>query len=241
MSPRILCIRGVRMSKHFSVAIDGPSGAGKSTIARAAAKRFGFIYVDTGAMYRTVGLAAARAGMALGDEGGVVGLLPELDIRFGYAEDGTQRMYLNGEDVSGLIRTPEVSMRASEVSAMPEVRAHLLDMQRAMAERQSVIMDGRDIGTVVLPGADVKIFLTASAEKRAARRHKELVEKGEDVSYENVLADIIKRDENDSSRAAAPLRKAEDAVEVDTSELSLEESINRVCGLISERMGGCKA
>ena len=179
------------MSKHFSVAIDGPSGAGKSTIARAAAKRFGFIYVDTGAMYRTVGLAAARAGMALGDEGGVIGLLPELDIRFGYAADGTQRMYLNGEDVSGLIRTPEVSMRAS-------------------------------------------------AEKRAERRYKELTEKGEDVSYENVLADIIKRDKNDSSRAAAPLRKAEDAVEVDTSALSLDESIDRVCRLISEMIGGVR-
>ncbi len=224
------------MSKRFSVAIDGPSGAGKSTIAKAAAKRFGFIYVDTGAIYRTVGLAASRAGMALGDEGGVVELLPKLEVGFGYAEDGTQRMYLNGEDVSGLIRTPEISMRASEVSAMPEVRAYLLDMQRGMAERQDVVMDGRDIGTVVLPDADLKVFLTASAEQRALRRFKELMQRGAEDSYEQVLADIIKRDENDSSRAAAPLRKAEDAVEVDTSELSLEESIDRVCGLISERM-----
>lgn len=224
------------MSKRFSVAIDGPSGAGKSTIAKAAAKRFGFIYVDTGAIYRTVGLAASRAGMALGDEGGVVELLPKLVIGFGYAEDGTQRMYLNGEDVSGLIRTPEISMRASEVSAMPEVRAYLLDMQRGMAERQDVVMDGRDIGTVVLPDADLKVFLTASAEQRALRRFKELMQRGAEDSYEQVLADIIKRDENDSSRAAAPLRKAEDAVEVDTSELSLEKSIDRVCGLISERM-----
>lgn len=225
------------MSKHFSVAIDGPSGAGKSTIAKAAARRFGFIYVDTGAIYRTAGLAAARAGMPLGAEEGVVELLPGLDIRFCYAEDGSQRMYLNGEDVSGLIRTPEISMRASEVSAMPEVRAYLLDMQRRMAESQSVIMDGRDIGTVVLPGADLKIFLTASAEKRAERRYRELLDKGEAVCLEQVLADMIERDRNDSSRSAAPLRKAEDAVEVDTSELTLEESIDMVCGLISERMG----
>lgn len=225
------------MDKHFSVAIDGPSGAGKSTIARAAAARFGFIYVDTGAIYRTVGLAAARAGLPLGAEQDVLRLLPELDIRFGYGEDGAQHMYLNGEDVSGLIRTPEISMRASEVSAMPEVRAYLLDMQRRMAESQSVIMDGRDIGTVVLPGADLKIFLTASAEKRAERRYRELLDKGETVCLEQVLADMIERDRNDSSRSAAPLRKSEDAVEVDTSELTLEESIDMVCGLISERIG----
>lgn len=226
------------MSKHYSIAIDGPSGAGKSTIAKAAAARFGFIYVDTGAMYRTVGLAAARAGLALGAEEGVLQLLPGLDIRFGYAEDGTQRMYLNGEDVTGLIRTPEISMRASEVSAMPEVRAYLLDMQRRMAESQSVIMDGRDIGTVVLPGAELKIFLTASARRRAERRYKELVEKGEDVSFERVFAELVERDKNDSSRAAAPLKKAEDAVELDTSELTLDESIERVCGLIRNLLGG---
>ena len=144
------------MDKHISVAIDGPSGAGKSTLARAAAARFGFIYVDTGAIYRTVGLAAARAGLPLGAEEGVLALLPELDIRFGYAEDGAQHMYLNGEDVSGLIRTPEISMRASEVSAMPEVRAFLLEMQRGMARSHSVVMDGRDIGTVVLPDAELR-------------------------------------------------------------------------------------
>ena len=215
------------MDKHFSVAIDGPSGAGKSTIAKAAAARFGFIYVDTGAMYRTVGLAAARAGLALGEEGPVVELLPKLDIRFGY-----------GEDVTGLIRTPEISMRASEVSAMPEVRAYLLDMQRRMAERQNVIMDGRDIGTVVLPEASLKVFLTASPERRAERRYRELRAKGAQDSYEQVLADIIKRDENDSSRAAAPLKKAEDAVEVDTSELTLEESVERICLLIERVIGG---
>ena len=167
------------MDKHYTVAIDGPSGAGKSTIARAAAARFGFIYVDTGAMYRTVGLAAARAGLPLGSEERIIALLPGLDIRFGYAEDGRQRMYLNGEDVTGLIRTPEISMRASEVSAMPEVRAYLLDMQRRMAERQSVVMDGRDIGTVVLPQADLKIFLTASARRRAQRRDGGMIGVGE--------------------------------------------------------------
>ena len=223
------------MDKHFSVAIDGPSGAGKSTIARAAAARFGFIYVDTGAIYRTVGLAAARAGLPLGAEQDVLKLLPGLDIAFGYGEDGAQHMYLNGEDVSGLIRTPEISMRASEVSAMPEVRACLLDMQRKMAESHSVIMDGRDIGTVVLPNASLKIFLTASPERRAERRYLELREKGATDSYDEVLRDIIKRDKNDSSRAAAPLKRADDAIEVDTSELTLDESIERICALISDR------
>lgn len=226
------------MDKHFSVAIDGPSGAGKSTIARAAAARFGFIYVDTGAIYRTVGLAAARAGLPLGAEQDVLKLLPGLDIAFGYGEDGAQHMYLNGEDVSGLIRTPEISMRASEVSAMPEVRACLLDMQRKMAESHSVIMDGRDIGTVVLPNASLKIFLTASPERRAERRYLELREKGATDSYDEVLRDIIKRDKNDSSRAAAPLKRADDAIEVDTSELTLDESIERICALISDRTGG---
>ena len=226
------------MDKHFSVAIDGPSGAGKSTIARAAAARFGFIYVDTGAIYRTVGLAAARAGLPLGAEQDVLRLLPELDIRFGYGEDGAQHMYLNGEDVSGLIRTPEISMRASEVSAMPEVRAYLLDMQRKMAEQHSVIMDGRDIGTVVLPDAALKISPPASPERRAERRYLELHEKGAPDSYEQVLCDIIKRDENDSNRAAAPLRRAPDAIEVDTSELTLEQSIEKICALIAGRIGG---
>lgn len=226
------------MDKHFSVAIDGPSGAGKSTIARTAAARFGFIYVDTGAIYRTVGLAAARAGLPLGAEQDVLKLLPGLDIAFGYGEDGAQHMYLNGEDVSGLIRTPEISMRASEVSAMPEVRACLLDMQRKMAESHSVIMDGRDIGTVVLPNASLKIFLTASPERRAERRYLELREKGATDSYDEVLRDIIKRDKNDSSRAAAPLKRADDAIEVDTSELTLDESIERICALISDRTGG---
>ena len=219
------------------VAIDGPAGAGKSTISKAAAVRFGFIYVDTGAMYRTVGLAAKSAEIDPHDEEAVISILPGLSISFDYGEDGVQRMFLNGEDVSGLIRTPEISMYASAVSAIPAVRAFLLDMQRDMAKTQSIVMDGRDIGTVVFPDAGLKIFLTASVEARAERRLAELRSKGDDSSYEEVLADMIERDKNDSSRAAAPLKAAEDAVIVDTTHLNLEESINCVCGLISERFG----
>lgn len=225
------------METHYSVAIDGPSGAGKSTIARAAARRFGFIYVDTGAIYRTVALAVEREGIAFGDAAGVGALLPELEVSFGYGADGAQRAYLNGEDVTGSIRTPEISRRASDVSAMPAVRAYLLDMQRAMARSYSVVMDGRDIGSVVLPGADVKIFLTASAECRAERRYKELAAAGSAISREEVLRAIIERDEHDSRRAAAPLTVAEGAVVVDTSELDLAESIEAVCSLISDKLG----
>ncbi len=225
------------MEDHFSVAIDGPSGAGKSTIARAAAKRFGFLYVDTGAIYRTVGLAAERHGVSFGDEQTVEALLPEITVGLGYGENGEQRSYLNGEDVSGFIRTPEISNRASDVSAMPCVRAYLLDMQRSMAASNNVIMDGRDIGTVVLPGADLKIFLTASAEARAMRRCKELRESGLQVSLEDVLREIEERDEHDMSRAAAPLKCARDAVKLDTSVLTLEESIDAVCVLIADKLG----
>ena len=211
------------MDKHFSVAIDGPSGAGKSTIARAAAARFGFIYVDTGAIYRTVGLAAARAGLPLGAEQDVLRLLPELDIRFGYGEDGAQHMYLNGEDVSGLIRTPEISMRASEVSAMPEVRVYLLDMQRKMAEQHSVIMDGRDIGTTVFPDAELKIFVTASPEIRAQRRYDELKAKGEEASFDEILENVKQRDYIDQNRDVSPLRKASDALLLDNSHLTISQ------------------
>lgn len=225
------------MNKLCSVAIDGPAGAGKSTIAKAAAKRFGFIYVDTGAIYRTLGLAAKRAGVDPRDVTGVMTLLHGLTIRFDYAEDGTQHMFLNGEDVSGLIRTPEISLYASAVSAIGEVRAYLLDMQRDMAKTMSVVMDGRDIGTVVLPDAGLKIFLTASAEARAKRRFLELQEKGDSATFEEVLADMLVRDKNDSTRAAAPLKAADDAVTVDTTDLSLEESIETLCALISERFG----
>lgn len=222
---------------HFSVAIDGPSGAGKSTIAKAVAERFGFIYVDTGAIYRTVGLATQRAGIDPKDTNAVIALLPGLDIAFAHAEDGLQHMYLNGEDVSALIRTPDISMYASKVSAIPEVRAFLMEMQRSMARRTSVIMDGRDIGTVVLPDAALKVFLTASAEARAERRYKELVEKGQSVSFDEVLRDMAERDENDTTRAAAPLRAADDAVLLDTSALTLAESIDAVAALVEQRRG----
>ena len=221
--------------KLCAVAIDGPAGAGKSTIARAAAARFGFIYVDTGAIYRTVGLAAKRAAIDPHDAERVASLLPGLSIRLDYGEDGMQHMYLGGEDVSGLIRTPEISLCASAVSAIPAVRAFLLDMQRDMAKTTSVVMDGRDIGTVVLPDAGLKIFLTASVQERAKRRLAELREKGDPSTFEEVLADMLERDKNDSTRAAAPLRAAEDAVLVDTSDLDLPASIERVCALVKER------
>ncbi len=220
------------MKPLISVAIDGPSGAGKSTIARAAAKRFGLIYVDTGAIYRTVAHAVFSAGADCGDRDAVVSLLPSLDISMGYDERGVQRMLLGGEDVSDAIRLPENSLRASSVSALPEVRAFLLDMQRNLAKTQSVVMDGRDIGTVVLPDATLKIFLTASAERRAERRLRELLEKRVETTFDEVLQDIEKRDWNDSHRETAPLRQAEDAVLVDTSDLTLEQSIDAVCRLI---------
>lgn len=228
------------MSK-FSVAIDGPAGAGKSTLAKAAAAKLGFVYVDTGAIYRTVGLAAKLAGVEKTDTAGVIALLPKLDIDLGYV-DGMQRMFLNGEDVSDKIRTPEMSIYASNVSALPEVRAYLMDMQRQMAVKYDVIMDGRDIGTVVLPNAGLKVFLTASAEKRAMRRYKELLAKDTDVTYEEVLADMIQRDARDMNRAAAPLKAAEDAVLLDTSEMTLEESVETLISMIENRMeGGGKA
>ena len=225
------------MERRYSVAIDGPSGAGKSTIARAASQRYGFLYVDTGAIYRTVGLAAERRGLTFGDEAAVGELLPEIEVSLGYGEDGVQRAYLDGEDVSERIRTPQISRRASDVSAMPAVRAYLLGMQRALARERSVIMDGRDIGTVVLPDADLKIFLTASAECRALRRQRELAGRGVDLSFEEVLREIKARDEHDSSRAAAPLRVAPGAVTMDTGELSLAESIDAVCGVIEKKLG----
>lgn len=223
--------------KLCSVAIDGPAGAGKSTVAKAAAARFGFIYVDTGAIYRTLGLAARRADVDPHDTEKVMALLRTLSIRFDYAADGSQHMFLNGEDVSGLIRTPEISLYASAVSAIPEVRSFLLDMQRDMAKTTSVVMDGRDIGTVVLPDAGLKVFLTASAEARARRRFLELQAKGDPATFDEVLADMLVRDKNDSTRAAAPLKAAEDAVLVDTSEMTLEESVDRLCALVRESFG----
>lgn len=225
----------MQTDKHISIAIDGPAGAGKSTLAKKTAEAFGYIYVDTGAIYRTVGLAARRAGVASKDTEGVTALLPGLDIELRHNEKGEQRMYLMGEDVSDQIRTPEISIYASDVSAMPSVRAFLLEMQRKLAREHSVVMDGRDIGTVVLPNADLKVFLTASAEARAGRRLLELREKGIQTSFEEVLRDIRYRDENDSSRAAAPLRAAEDAVLLDTTDLSLSESVDAMLELVRGR------
>ncbi len=222
-------------TKLISVAIDGPAGAGKSTLARKTAETFGFIYVDTGAIYRTVGLAAKRAGVGSKDAEGVKKLLPDLRIELRHNEKGEQRMYLMGEDVSEQIRTPEISIYASDVSAMPEVRAFLLEMQRKLAREHSVVMDGRDIGTVVLPDAGLKVFLTASAEARAGRRLLELQAKGVETCFDDVLRDILYRDENDSKRAAAPLRAAEDAVLLDTTELSLEESVEAMLALVRGR------
>ncbi len=222
--------------KPISIAIDGPSGAGKSTLARLAAERFGFLYVDTGAIYRTVGLAVQRAGLDARDAAGIEALLPELEIDLRYDSSGKQRMYLGGEDVSEEIRTPKSSRYASDVSALPAVRAFLLDMQREFARRKNVIMDGRDIGTVVLPDADLKIFLTASSRDRAQRRLEELHARGDTSTFAEVLSEIERRDENDSSRAAAPLRAAEDAVVLDTSGNTLAQSAELLCGVIKERL-----
>ena len=219
----------------ISIAIDGPSGAGKSTISRKAAEKFGFIYVDTGAIYRTIGLATKIRGVSLDDTAAVVALLPTLEIEL--KDAGEQHMYLDGNDVSRDIRLPEVSMLASKVSAIPAVREFLVDMQRGMAEKYDVIMDGRDIGTVILPNADLKIFLTADVRDRARRRYEELRAKGMEKPFDEVLAEMEKRDEQDTQRAAAPLKAADDAVLLDTSGNTLEESIDEVCRLISEKMG----
>ena len=221
----------------ISIAIDGPSGAGKSTISRKAAEKFGFIYVDTGAIYRTIGLATKIRGVSLDDTAAVVALLPTLEIELKYNDAGEQHMYLDGNDVSRDIRLPEVSMLASKVSAIPEVRAFLVDMQRGMAEKYDVIMDGRYIGTVILPNADLKIFLTADVRDRARRRYEELRAKGMEKPFDEVLAEMEQRDEQDTQRAAAPLKAAEDAVLLDTSGNTLEESIDEVCRLISEKTG----
>ncbi len=223
---------------YKSIAIDGPSGAGKSTLAKLLASELGYLYVDTGAIYRTVGLCAFRRGIAPEDRAGVVAMLGTFSLDLKHGEDGLQHMYLDGEDVSADIRRPEISMYASAVSALPEVREFLMEMQRGLARRQNVIMDGRDIGTVVLPDADLKLFLTASAEDRAQRRYAELREKGIATDFETVLADMATRDKNDASRAAAPLRQAEDAVLVDTTGNTLEESFQMLLKTVKERFGG---
>lgn len=222
--------------KTYSIAIDGPSGAGKSTLAKALAAKLGFLYVDTGAIYRTVGLYVARQGGDCAKEADVLPRLSQVKISMAYGEDGLQRMILNGEDVTQAIRQNEVSRYASQVSAIGEVRAFLLDMQRSMARENSVIMDGRDIGTVVLPDADLKIFLTASVEERARRRHKELLEKGQDIPFDTVKEEIAQRDYVDTHREVAPLKQAEDAVVADTSSMDLEESLDLLRTIVKERL-----
>ena len=221
---------------YHSIAIDGPSGAGKSTLARMLAQELGYLYVDTGAIYRTVGLCAFRKGVEPTDARAVTALLDGLEIDLRYEQDGVQHMYLDGEDVTREIRRHEISRYASDVSAIPAVRAFLLERQRELARRGDVIMDGRDIGTVVLPGADVKLFITASAQDRARRRVAELQQRGQETDYETVLRDIRKRDENDTRRAAAPLRQAEDALLVDTTGNTLEESFQVLLQTIKERL-----
>ena len=217
-----------------AVAIDGPSGAGKSTLARRVARELHFLYVDTGAIYRSIGWYVLQRGAALDNAELVAALLPDLYVEVRYGEDGLQHMVVNGQDVTDEIRSPEVSAAASQVAAIPAVRAYLLDMQRNLARTHNVIMDGRDIGTVVLPEADCKVFLTASDEARAARRCRELAQRGTPVAYEEVLSDMRRRDEKDRTRAAAPLRQAEDAVVLDTSELDFEDSAQALLRLIRE-------
>lgn len=224
------------MKKLYSVAIDGPSGAGKSSVAKAIAKELNILYVDTGAIYRTIGLEICRRGLDPKSKADVLPVLPGLDIRMAYGDDGLQHMLLNGEDVTAEIRRPEISLYASDVSAMAEVREFLMEMQRDMARKNCVIMDGRDIGTIVLPNAEVKIFLTASAQERARRRFLELQKRGMEKSYEDILAEQEQRDYNDTHRAVAPLKPADDSVIVDTTELDFEQSKEKILSVIREKL-----
>lgn len=219
----------------INVAVDGPAGAGKSTVSRAAAKAMGYIYVDTGALYRAVGVNALRNGIDTKDRQAVAESLSDIRVNHVF-ENGEQKVLLNGEDVSAEIRTPDASMAASDVSAVPKVRDFLFDLQRNIASKNNCIMDGRDIGTVVLPNAKVKVFLTASPEERAMRRFRELSEKGSTVKYEEVLEDLIKRDYNDSHREVAPLKQADDAVLLDTTGMTLEQSVESLIKIIKEKV-----
>ena len=220
----------------INIAIDGPGGAGKSTVARAVAKQLGFIYVDTGAIYRAIGLKFVRTGMPFTNEN-IISVLPGTELSLTHI-DGEQHIIIDGEDVSSLIRTQEISSAASKVSAIPEVRAFLLDLQRDIARKNNVIMDGRDVGTVILPNAEVKIFLTANVEVRARRRHKELMAKGLETpdTFERVLKEVSERDKADSERATAPLKPAEDAVLVDTSDMDFEQSVQTVINIIRRKV-----
>lgn len=222
--------------KYYSIAIDGPAGAGKSTMAKRVAKDLGYVYVDTGAIYRTVGYHMSLMGIGPKDKDGIRRCIDDVMIDIRYEDDGVQHMILNGVDVTDRIRTPEMSAMASGVAAQSCVRAFLLDMQRDFAKTHNIVMDGRDIGTVVLPNADVKIYLTASAEVRAKRRYDELVAKGENVRYEDVLEDMKHRDWQDMHREIAPLKKADDAIELDTSDLDIEQSVEAMKEII--RSGG---
>ena len=223
--------------RKIRIAIDGPSGAGKSTLARSAAEKLGFLYVDTGAIYRTIGYDSYLRGIDPAVEAAVTARLPQLRVELRHGGDGLQHMLLDGRDVTAEIRLPEISRYASAVAAHPAVRAYLLEMQRQLAREHSVLMDGRDIGTVVLPEAEVKIFLTAAPEARAQRRCLELEQRGTPEPYEKVLEDIRRRDWDDSHRAIAPLRQAEDAVVLDTTELTFAQSEEALLALIRERAG----
>ena len=226
----------MKMNGFYSIAIDGPGGAGKSSLAKKLAAAFSFIYVDTGAIYRTVGLSAFNKGIDPKNEEAVKAILPELEIGMKYNEAGEQCMMLNGEDVSKAIRMPEISLYASDVSAHASVRSFLLDMQRKFARESNVIMDGRDIGTVVLPDAELKIYLTADVEVRAQRRYLELQQKDVEAVYEEVLEEMKLRDWQDMNREVAPLKKADDAVLVDTSEIDFEESFHVLCELVIKEL-----
>lgn len=219
--------------EYVNIAIDGPAGAGKSTISRLLAGNFGYVYVDTGALYRSIGLSSLKNGVDTADEQGVVNLLSKISLELKF-ENGSQHVYLNGEDVSSLIRSPEVSMAASKVSSYPEVRGFLLGLQKDIASKNNVVMDGRDIGTVVLPNAKIKIFLTASPEDRAKRRYEEMLARGEKAEYEKVLADIIKRDKADSGRKIAPLKPADDAIKIDTTGFELEKSVQKITSVVED-------
>ena len=225
------------MEKIINIAIDGPGGAGKSTISNAVAKKLDILYVDTGALYRTIGLFVRSKNIEPTDAEAVTAILPEISIEVKY-ENSAQVIYLNGINHGDAIRTPEMSMYASHVSAIPAVRAFLLETQKQIAKTNSVIMDGRDIGTVILPNADVKIFLTASAEERATRRYNELCARGQTVRYEDVLAEMNQRDEQDSSRAIAPAKPAEDAIILDNSDLNFEQSVDAIIEIVNKACGG---
>ena len=227
-------------NQNIKIALDGPSGAGKSTLARALSEKLGYLYVDTGAMYRTVGVYAAKNGIDPHDENTLTEHFNNIKIEMKWETDSDgnskQKMYLCGEDVTGQIRTPEASMYASAVSALPAVRSFLFDMQRSIADKNSVIMDGRDIGTVILPDAQVKIFMSATPEARAKRRYKELIQKGENVTFEKVLSDMIQRDKNDAERDAAPCVPAKDAILFDNTELGFDEMVQEALKIIKERL-----